>query len=319
MRTKLARLILAERAEVLSEWVKQVKSMGGSYAGASKTELLHTTGELFDAFLEALDKNNFLRLRMFIETLSQLRSSRGFRVSEVQHACYLFYNILKPMVKRWETKAEIKRGSLDKINDILIDLVFELSDSYCRRLNESVDRYCREIENANLKLKETSITDELTGCYNQRYFHNVLEVEISRVKRYGRPLSMVMFDIDHFKRVNDKFGHIFGDEILKGIGNILMKSVRTCDTAFRYGGEEFSVILTETRKEKALISAERIRKKIADTVFKMKNKTAKVTISGGISEFDRKTQSKESLIAKTDKALYSAKKQGRNRVVVYGR
>lgn len=316
MRTKLAKLILAEKSEVLSGWIKRIKAMGGSYAQTSKSELLYTTGELFDALMEVLDKNNFLKLRMFIERLSQMRSSRGFRVSEVQHACYLLYNVLEPMIEQWEAKEEAKRESLDRINSILIDMVFELSDSYCRKLNETVDKYCRDIENANLKLKETSITDELTSCYNQRYFYNVLDAEISRARRYGRPLSMVMFDIDHFKKVNDKFGHLFGDEILKGIGNILMKSIRTCDTAFRYGGEEFSIILPETTKERAFITAQRIRKKISHTDFKIKKRTVKVTVSAGISDFDRHSKSNESLVMKADKALYMAKRQGRNRAVV---
>lgn len=203
------------------------------------------------------------------------------------------------------------------INNILVDTMIELSESYHRKLSEKIDDYVDQIENINLKLKDRSIKDELTGCYNHGYFQDILTSEISRAIRYSRPLSIIMFDIDHFKKINDKYGHIFGDEVLRGIGDILKKTVRDSDMVFRYGGEEFCVILPETDKERAFIGAERIRKKIATSAFRVKNKVLKVTVSGGINGSVGKEITKETFIDNADKVLYQAKNTGRNRVVIY--
>ena len=128
-----------------------------------------------------------------------------------------------------------------------------------------------------------------------------------------------MFDIDHFKKFNDTYGHPFGDKVLKEIGGILMKSIRGSDTVFRYGGEEFVIILPETKKEKAFIIVERLRKQISASSFKINDKKTKVTVSGGIDGLDDKPIDKETLINNTDKALYSAKRRGRNQVVIFGK
>lgn len=318
MPKNLAKRILAEKSEILSAWIKQIKAFGGSYAQVTNSELLGTTGDFLEAFTETLVKGNFLKLRMWIEKISRLRSSRGFRISEVQRAIYSVYYILKPFLDKLEKKGEITREASERVNSILTDILFELSEAYHKRLNEKVEGYIEEIENINLKLKETSIRDEVTGCYNHRYFHDVLSSEISRAARYKRPLSIAMFDVDRFKKFNDTHGHLFGDKVLKGIGGILMKSIRNSDMAFRYGGEEFVVILPETKKEKATIIVERLRKLISNSSFEINDRKTKITVSGGIDGFDEKPLEKDILISNTDKALYLAKRRGRNRVVLFG-
>ena len=260
---KLAGIIFSERSEILSSWIRQIKSLGGGYLALSDSELASTTADFLGAFIEALGKGNFLKLRIFIEKISHLRSSRGFRVSEVQRAIYALYGVLSPMIEKLMARGEVSRGALNSINNILTEALFDLSEAYHKRLNEAIDNYICEIENTNLRLKESSIKDELTGCYNRRYFYEILDSEISRARRYGRPLSLAMFDLDHFKKFNDKFGHPTGDKVLKALCNILNKGIRASDMAFRYGGEEFSIIFSETPKEKALISCERIREKVS--------------------------------------------------------
>ncbi len=317
MPKNLAKRLLAEKPEILSAWIKQIKAFGGSYAQVSSSELLSTTGDFLDAFGETLVKGNFLKLRMWIEKISRLRSSRGFRISEVQRAIYSVYYVLKPFLDRLEKNGETTRKDSERVNSILTDIIFELSEAYHKRLNERVEGYIEKIENINLQLKETSIRDEITGCYNHRYFHDILNSEISRAGRYKRPLSIAMFDVDRFKKFNDTYGHLFGDKVLKGIGSILMKSIRSSDTVFRYGGEEFVIILPETKKEKAFAIVERIRKRIFASSFEINNKKTKITISGGVDGFDDKLIDKDILISNTDKALYLAKRRGRNRVALF--
>ncbi|MBU2541769.1 MAG: diguanylate cyclase [Candidatus Omnitrophica bacterium] len=313
----LSKLISSEKTEILSNWIKLIQAQGGSYSNVSKSELHDLCSEFLSAFIEILEKNNFLKLRMFLEKLSQLRSSQGFRLSEVQRAYYSFYESVRPMIEQWQKKARVPEGSIERVSSIMIDTLFELSEAYYKRLNEKIDGYVDEVEHANLKLKETSIRDGLTGCYNHRYFLDTLDLEISRAKRYKRPFSIAIFDVDHFKNFNDNFGHPFGDEVLKGIGKILQESLRSSDSVFRYGGEEFSIIFPETKRREALLISDRIRVKIANNLFRIKRKKVNVTISGGVGELNEQHPDRETLISNADKALYLAKRHGRNEVTVY--
>lgn len=176
-----------------------------------------------------------------------------------------------------------------------------------------------ERKKAEGELKRLVITDDLTGLFNQRYFYIQFSKEFERVKRYDRPLSMLLIDIDLFKDFNDKYGHWEGDYVLKKLGEILMKNIRTIDMAFRYGGEEFAVILPETKYENAILVAERIRKAVAQTVFYPFTldghpDIVSKTVSIGITEFKLEDNEK-SFLKRVDNAMYQAKKSGRNTVV----
>ena len=318
-RTKrpIIKKISEEKEEIVSRWIENIRLLAGSYSHADLSELRGFCTEFFDAFIKVVKNNNFSQLRIFIEKLCNIRSSQGFRLSEVQRAYYSFYDTIKLFIEKLNFKEKDEGSLLELINNVLVDTMIELSESYHRELNEKIDGYVDQIENINLKLKDRSIKDELTGCYNHRYFQDILTSEISRAIRYNRPLSIIMLDIDHFKKINDKYGHTFGDKVLKGIGDILKKTVRGSDMVFRYGGEEFCVILPETDKERAFIGAERIRKKIAASAFRIKNKVLKVTVSGGINGFVGREITKEAFIDNADKVLYQAKNAGRNRVAIY--
>lgn len=165
------------------------------------------------------------------------------------------------------------------------------------------------------KLLEMNMQDSLTGTYNRRFLEVYLKREFERHKRYSTPFSLIMIDIDYFKRVNDEYGHQCGDFILKCIASEIAAAVRKVDFIARYGGEEFCCLLPETNLPRALYVAERIRKNIAQRSFCYEGKMIQITVSLGISELREDVQSAEVLMGSADEALYEAKRQGRNRVI----
>jgi len=180
-------------------------------------------------------------------------------------------------------------------------------------------RNITERKKTEAELKRLVITDDLTGIYNQRYFYTHLNKEVERAKRHQRPLSLLLIDIDKFKDFNDKYGHWEGDYVLKRIGDILLKNVRDIDMPFRYGGEEFTVILPETNFQDAIIVAERIRKAVAQTVFYPftldgQPEVVSKTVSIGVTEF-LTDDTMKSFLKRADNAMYQAKKRGRNMVL----
>ncbi|WP_069649204.1 sensor domain-containing diguanylate cyclase [Caloranaerobacter ferrireducens] len=184
------------------------------------------------------------------------------------------------------------------------------------------------IENARLykKVYNNAIKDELTGLYNQRYFFNALDSLTDTCSTCTfkncikcNKTSLIIFDIDHFKRINDTYGHQTGDKILSEIASIIRNNVRANDKVFRYGGEEFTVILPKIDQQHAYDIAERIRKVVENTKFySVEGDEIKVTISGGLAEFPEEADSGASLLAYADRAMYiGAKKQGRNKISKY--
>ena len=160
-----------------------------------------------------------------------------------------------------------------------------------------------------------SLTDALTGLYNRRHFDNTVEREFMRSKRYGGCLCISVIDIDFFKKINDTYGHLCGDYILKEVAYLIMDNFRKTDIVFRYGGEEFVVILTETTLENAKIPLERLRKRIEAYDFCYENEHIKITISAGVSSNDVETVNE--FLNYADKALYEAKNSGRNSVITH--
>jgi len=175
------------------------------------------------------------------------------------------------------------------------------------------------ISNALLfeKVEKLSVTDGLTGLDNHQQMQALLKNEVIRCQRYASPLSIIMMDIDHFKNVNDTYGHQKGDVILLDFASTMKKFCRSNDVAARYGGEEFVLVLPETKAKGAVYIAERIREEMASQTFEHKGKDFKVTVSCGIAEFDANLiKSPADLIKVADQALYKAKHEGRNRTIV---
>ena len=164
------------------------------------------------------------------------------------------------------------------------------------------------------KLQRLAITDGLTKLHNSRSFYSQLEVEVDRFNRYKHPLALLLLDIDHFKDYNDGFGHLEGDKVLVRISQVIKSCLRKLDSAYRYGGEEFTVILPETSCEEALLVAERIRNVVHSEVFQPEGgQEMSITISVGATQY-MENEELSAFIQRADKAMYLSKQKGRNQV-----
>ena len=176
------------------------------------------------------------------------------------------------------------------------------------------------IENAMLfkKVQNLTITDDLTLLHNARFFHSTLEYELKKAKRYENNLSMIFMDLDFFKEINDRYGHVYGSTLLKEVGELLKNSLRTVDIACRYGGDEFVILMPETSKKSAIFVAERLRVLIKKTRF-LRNSGLDccITASFGVGTFPEDATSKLMLLHVTDKAMYSIKNLSRNGVAAH--
>ena len=175
----------------------------------------------------------------------------------------------------------------------------------------------RKINFMYSRTREMSITDALTKLYNRRYFENVSEREFLRAVRYKTPLTFAVIDIDFFKKINDTYGHQCGDMILKEVAYVINESFRKTDYVFRYGGEEFVVILTDTDENSALCPIERLRERVEKSEFDFDGQKVKATISVGFSSDTLNSENAYDLFGRADKALYVAKENGRNQVRIY--
>lgn len=179
----------------------------------------------------------------------------------------------------------------------------------------------RAINNSKLLSRaiHDAVYDYLTGLYNRRFFDSRVGEELSRANRHSEPLSLLFADIDNFKMINDTHGHVYGDEVLRRIGDILKANLRKCDVAARYGGDEFAILLAGISSAEALVVAEKIRAMLDCEKFILRGKPVSVTMSFGVACSEEEGGSDESLLQRADRALYEAKSGGRNRSCVAGR
>lgn len=180
---------------------------------------------------------------------------------------------------------------------------------------ESVADICAgAIQNAHHfeKAQQLAYIDGLTGIYNRRYFEMEISSEIERASRYNGSLAVIMIDIDNFKRLNDEFGHLLGDEVLRQVSNAFGQQLRKVDVVCRYGGEEFAILVPQTSGGNALEVAEKLRRMVE--TYRFPGVPVKVTISAGVAEFPAHGKTRDELVAAADAALYASKEAGRNRV-----
>ncbi|TNC82077.1 MAG: diguanylate cyclase [Oleiphilus sp.] len=173
------------------------------------------------------------------------------------------------------------------------------------------------LERANLELEELSRTDRLTQLNNRGYWEECLVQEFARYQRYDTVTSVVMFDIDHFKRVNDTYGHQAGDEVIRQVSEALRENLRKTDIAGRYGGEEFGVILPDTNADNAVIFCERLRRQIEAMEVVHDDQAIRFTVSLGISEANPKAEDYKDWLEQADQALYACKENGRNQTRIF--
>ncbi len=206
----------------------------------------------------------------------------------------------------------------------------EMSDSFKRQVNllTAICDYFLTIKKSfhypkvvELKVFEEanhfSKCDSLTGLYNRGYFEDSLNGEISRARRYDTEFSILLLDLDDFKRINDSMGHLAGDFVLKKVSNLIKGEKREEDVVARYGGEELVIILPETNKINTIVKAERIRKKIQDMPLVFDGKETQITVSGGVATFPQDALEANALIGCADQALYRAKAEGKNRICLF--
>lgn len=190
--------------------------------------------------------------------------------------------------------------------------VFNQMADRLRRSHAEIMAANEAMQLQNQALETLSITDSLTGLYNRSKLDVILTDQLARYKRTQRPFGLLMLDIDHFKTLNDTYGHITGDEILAGVARILLQSIRSIDFAARYGGDEFIIILVETSAELALKTAERIRSQVQNMRYSFNGSTISITVSIGIVECEPGDLTTTAVFARADNALYEAKRAGRN-------
>jgi len=198
-------------------------------------------------------------------------------------------------------------GSTGQVEKICI-MVYDVTDIATGK---------RALERANEQLAKLSMTDRLTGLLNRGTWENLVDAEFERFRRYGHTTSLVMFDIDFFKKVNDNHGHLAGDEVIKHTATTAKSSLRQSDSIGRYGGEEFGIILPETDTEGARTICERIRENIEQSVVETSVAPINYTVSVGISQLRDNAENHMAWMQQADEALYAAKKGGRNQVVVF--
>lgn len=218
----------------------------------------------------------------------------------------MFWGLPAPLVAFWLYGDGFGTGLLNQRPLHYVLLLYPLVTGYLFSLGSHV------LAKYISRLQEESIRDYLTGLYNHRYFRRELTRRVDEAQRYEKTFCVVLFDLDHFNRINDEYGHQVGDDVLEEFANLLKNLTRSADLVFRYGGEEFALVLPETGHEDAHALAERIREAVAKHDFEIDRQ---VTVSGGVAEYPSDSNDGYDLIQVVDERLYEAKGGGRNRVV----
>jgi len=240
----------------------------------------------------------------------------------ITYALYRKYLTEKKSLKDELTQANKAILSVKESHQLLVEQQQESQDLLEERVQErtlELHIALQELEEANHELEQKNTLDELTGLFNRRFYDQKILAEYRRSKRNLTPLSLIIIDIDHFKVVNDTYGHLAGDRCLVWLSSQLKQSLkRGSDMAFRYGGEEFCVILPDTDENGAISLADSLRKKIESQPCAHKDIQISLTISSGIFTYIQQSDVQpEQIFTRADKALYDAKNNGRNQIQVY--
>jgi len=280
----------------LGQWYWMVQSNEVEFNERKVTNLGYDIEELpekvgFDFFTDKLHPDDYERV------MNNMRSHLANKsdVYEVEYRIlakdgnYVWYY----------DRGKVTKRDVDGKPVLLAGIVFDISKS---KKMES------QLMEANARLEKMVVTDPLTGAFNMRFMTDKLEAEMKRYKRTGSCFSLVMMDIDHFKHVNDNFGHKAGDEVLKGLSKLIMERIRSTDIFCRWGGEEFILLLPDTEKADAVLFAENIRKEIAGTQM---GEAGHVTASLGVTDC-LAGETIDDIVKMVDNAMYKAKSEGRN-------
>jgi len=257
------------------------------------------------------------------KTLQEDLAFQTFKKKLIEHVKFDECKLLDPLsdeVKEWR-KAKHYVFTLQGKKKKIGYLAFKgVSESDKEKISILGHQFALGLRRVRLyqEIEKIAITDSLTEVFTRRYTMDRFNEEIKRSRLRKIPMSFLMIDVDHFKNINDSFGHLTGDLVLREIAKIIKDNIREIDVAGRYGGEEFCIILPDTDREGAMYAAERIRVAAEKTAIKAYDTRIKTTLSIGITTFADDGKDMDELIDKADWALYRAKKQGRNRVCAFG-
>ena len=287
----------------------------------------------FDAFLcgawsAALHFPLWIAFTLLISVLMNLTLFRGFRGLVQSSAAWVLGALMAGSAVGWnfmpDTPAVVTWSAMAAISAFLLITAL---DNYRRsmRLHQTRQKLKAQEQHLHHQLDEISalqeqlqtqaLRDALTGLYNRHHLHTILTREIERSRRSGQPLSMVLIDVDHFKAINDQWGHLVGDEVLRGIALLLKAQTRLGDWCFRFGGEEFLILLPDTDARSARQKSEMLLESIrAAPIACTGNTDISITASMGLATYPSTCTDADSLISNADKALYQAKRLGRNRI-----
>jgi diguanylate cyclase (GGDEF)-like protein len=245
--------------------------------------------------------------------LPGLDGEKLLRMSRSAHGNQIPFLVLTSVSDSERMAQLLRDGASDTITK-----PFHATDLIARiELHLKLRRLQRQLIEKNKQLEELSITDALTGIRNRRFLTEVLSVEFQRAHRYGTGLTLLMADLDHFKAVNDRYGHLAGDRVLSSVAQRLKSQLRASDIAGRYGGEEFLVLLTHASLDAGFVFAERWRKALEDEPIELDAGTSiQITLSIGVATYLPSFKDWDELVGAADAALYRAKEAGRNRVAV---
>ncbi len=262
--------------------------------------------DLFDVFPEVQRK----WLQHKIDSVFLL-DNRAYTIWEERPYVFKFKNYrpitgVAEFMYQYTTLLPLK--SIDGVTSHVAIVVYDVTDIAVNRV---------ALKNANQTLEKLSITDQMTQLYNRGHWETCLQQEFNRFARSHEPVTLVMFDIDHFKKVNDTYGHQPGDEVIRVVAREVCDVKRNVDIAGRYGGEEFGVLLIGSSGENAMLFAERLRQRIESKVVKTSEHEIRFTISLGIAELHDGLESYTDLIKQADAALYASKHHGRNRSTLF--
>ena len=291
----------------------RVECAPGLYRKAG--ELLNLANKISTIYHSAQSRNNVA------DVFKTLTDDHGLSEKEIKDlidsvACRAnevlsFFDMPGEEIRPFSEMLQEANQELGKLNCSYEQLVMDL-----KQAKDESSKYVGKLIDANKKYRELAYRDELTGLYNNRYFQEVMEKELERSRRYEHALSLLFFDIDYFKEVNDNFGHLAGDAVLRKTAEQIVQIMRGTDIVVRYGGDEFAIIMPETGREGLEVFAERVRRGIEKMMVSVDQVSLRVTISvGGATFFGKNPQiNKLTLLGAADKAIYRAKRGGRNRI-----
>ena len=268
-----------------------------------------------ESVLKCLDNFSFDDDKLISE-LNCIIEEGGSEAYQVIFSVLTHFDLTSDKAEDYWKQIISHRNSISKALGRNINLRTAICDYFCSISKDMTNPIVIEIRVFEEALDSLKY-DSLTGLYTRRTFDDMFLRETDRATRYGLELSVLFFDLDDFKKINDTFGHLAGDETLKHVAGIVMGEIRTIDIAVRYGGEEIVVVLPETGKVNALVLGERIRKKVEETKHEYEGQNISVTISGGLATFPIDATDTESLIKNADIAVYRAKEEGKNNIIVF--